>query len=59
MIRIGNTAYTNWMDPIDVDPRVEDDFERVRLNFEVDEQTLKDLIDNRPGGIVRVGQLRA
>ena len=56
-IRIGNTVYIPGMDPIVVEPRIARDFELLSKSYEVDENTLKDLLESKPGGMVRVGRI--
>lgn len=56
-MRIGNAVYLDGMEPIEVEPLVAAYFERIAQNFEVNEDTLIDLIALRPGGVVRVGKM--
>lgn len=56
-IRIGNTVYIEGMKPVEVEPMVANNFERIAAQFEVSKETLDDLVENKPGGIVRVGRL--
>lgn len=54
-IRIGNTAYIDGMAPIEVTPGMVTLF---TIPFEPTKNTLDDLLSGRPGGIVRIANVR-